>query len=661
MSLREFIVAGRHRAWREEESFSLAQQYAQNGLSPKERVADRFVRLCGRQKPVILPDQQIVFMRTSTCMPEIFTENEWDEIKGKHFIHELGFVSNICIDYSAALKNGLLALCEKADELQRREVEALLTLCERYRVHAQEIGRSDVAQALCVVPAQGAKTFRQALQSLRILHFAAWLEGEYHVTLGRFDQYLWPYLKADLEAGVLTQDEAQALLEDFFLSFNIDSDLYPGVQQGDNGQSMVLGGCDENGNDAFNLLSRMCLVASRTLKLIDPKINLRVDKNTPEEIYIEATRLTQAGLGFPQYANDDVVIPALQSMGYDLCDARNYVVAACWEFIIPGKGMDVVNIAALSLPKVVDKLMHKYLPESATFDEFFAHIDEVLTSEIDALIAPIKDLWFIPAPLYSLINGSEKDLSLGAKYNNFGMHGTGLSTAVDALWAIREHVFDKADVSAADLIAAVDADFAQNSELLPRLRNETAKFGQGDEAVDALAQQLLTRFARALAGRTNCRGGIWRAGTGSAMYYLWHANEMGASADGRRKGEPFAANYSPTLFAKVGGPLSVITSFTRPDLSCAMNGGPLTLEFDGNVFRSEDSLAKVAALVRTFILLGGHQLQLNAVDAAAMRDAQIHPEDHRQLIVRVWGWSAYFVQLEKPYQDHVIARQEHAV
>ena len=145
------------------------------------------------------------------------------------------------------------------------------------------------------------------------------------------------------------------------------------------------------------------------------------------------------------------------------------------------------------------------------------------------------------------------------------------------------------------------------------------------------------------------------------MFYLWSANEIGASPDGRRKGEPFGANFSVSLFAKVKGPVSVIASMTKPHFKNAINGGPLTLEFDQSVFSDEDGVQKVGLLVKSFIDLGGHQLQLNTVNLNTMLDAQKHPENHRQLVVRIWGWSAYFVELDREYQEHVIARQAYKI
>ena len=209
------------------------------------------------------------------------------------------------------------------------------------------------------------------------------------------------------------------------------------------------------------------------------------------------------------------------------------------------------------------------------------------------------------------------------------------------------------------MIQAVDSDFSDFPELLHKLRFNTPKMGQNDSEADEMGVFLLSAFANALQGMKNSRGGIYRAGTGTAMYYLNDVENLPASPDGRRRGEPLGANYSPSLFAKVGGPMSVIFSFTKPKLENTCNGGPLTLEFHSGIFDSEDTVAKTAALVKSYIDMGGHQLQLNAVNVQKLRRAQANPQDYKNLIVRIWGWSAYFTELDKPYQDHVISRQEY--
>ena len=181
------------------------------------------------------------------------------------------------------------------------------------------------------------------------------------------------------------------------------------------------------------------------------------------------------------------------------------------------------------------------------------------------------------------------------------------------------------------------------------------------DAVDELAAMLLNWFADELEGHHNDHGGIFRAGTGSAMYYVWDSRDMGATPDGRRESEELACNYSPSLFMRADGPVSIIKSFTKPDLYRVCNGGPLTIELTDTMFHNEDSVRKVAMFVKSYIDLGGHQMQINSVNREKMLDAKKHPENYRNLIVRVWGWSGYFVELDECYQDHIIKRMELAI
>ena len=653
--LYDFIVTKQHHTFRRTLGISLAEEYRARNLSPAERMAERFALLCHEERAVILEGEQIVMLRTVADLPEIFCEDEWPEYHGFPF----DSVNNFSPNYYAAIAVGLLEKRKTADEYGRRAIDSILLLADKYLEEAKRQDRDDLVEIFTRIPRYGARNFREALQFFRILHFALWLEGDTHNTVGRFDKYLYPYLKRDLEEGVLTEESALALLEDFFLSFNKDNDLYRGVQQGDNGQSMMLGGIDESGEDVFNLLSELCLKASCSNRLIDPKLNLRVSKTTPFERLKEATKLTRAGLGFPQYSNDDVVIPALLKLGYEYNDAVNYTVAACWEFIIPFVGVDIPNICAMSYPKALDEALHTHLISCATYDEFFARVRDAIRVQCDRLRASIPNKWYVPSPFMNVL--MDVDIYRGGKYHNFGFHGTGIATAADSLAAIKKYVFEEKILTKQELIEAVDSDFETDPELLHTLRYDAPKLGNNDDFVDSIATDLLDAFADALRGKKNCRGGIYRAGTGSAMFYLDHANEIGATPDGRRKGEPFGTNYSVSLFAKVKGPVSVIGSMTKQHFENAINGGPLTLEFHPSVFSEEDGIEKIAALVKTFIDRGGHQLQLNTVSPETLLDAQKHPERYPQLIVRIWGWSAYFVDLDKRFQDHVIRRQVYTV
>jgi len=649
----QIVIEKAHRVYRKTVG-EIAEEYKKQSLAPAERMTRRFEWLCQQEEPVLLPGEKISFLRTVRNLPDVFTQDEWEKIRKEHFIHELGYQSNLAANYAKVLEKGLLALKDGADACTCRSIDAILGLTARYAEAARETGREDIACVLNRVPAYGARSFPEALQSVRIMNFAFWLEGNYHNCLGRFDQYAYPYFKKDMEAGVLSEAEALELVEEFFLSLNRDSDLYPGVQQGDNGQSLMLGGKRADGSCGFNKLSELCLIASRNLKLIDPKINIRVDKNTPDHIFALCSELTKAGLGFPQYSNDDVVIPGLIGCGYAPEDAVEYTVAACWEFIIPGVGRDVANIGALSIPKMVDICLHRDLRNCTDMAQFRACLREQIRRGCEEICQKVDRLWFVPSPLLDRIMDD-------TKYLNYGVHGVGMSTGADSLTAIEEHVFVKKDITADRLIRAVDTDFAEEPELLHLLRYETPKLGCDSEEADENLCWLMEAFADALQGRKNEFGGIWRAGSGSAMFYLWHTEDIGASADGRRKGEPLGANYAVSLFARPDGPFSVIRSMTKPDMKRVINGGPMTIEFHDSMFADEDATFKVGQFVKRFIHMGGHQLQLNAVNVQVLKDAQAHPEKYPQLIVRIWGWSAYFVELDRPYQDHVIARQEYSL
>ena len=649
-----FIIDRTHRELRVPCEVDFAALFSKENLCDEERMCRRFETIMAMETPRILPNEKIVLTRSVSNIGHIHTDDEDQKIAKEYYIHGT-YVNNICPEYEEMIRDGFDAHYDSASSYQKRMMDAVVDLCDRYRALAQEQRRDDVVEVFSQIPSRGARNFREALQFFRVLHFALWIEGDYHITIGRFDQYMYPYYQKDIEAGVYTREEAFDLLCDFFLSFNKDSDMYVGAQQGDNGQSLVLGGIDKEGNDCYNELSELCLRASAELKLIDPKINLRVNKNTPLSIYEEGSKLTRLGLGFPQYSNDDVVIPGLVKLGYDYEDAVNYVVAACWEFIIPGVGDDIVNLNAFNLAGAADRAIRKYAPKATKFEDVLVGMRQEIRDECEAFNASIKRIHFLPSPMIDLLRPAKK-------YRNFGAHGVGIATAADSLAAVKKYVFDEKVITAEELIAAMDNNFKTSPELLHLLRYEAPKMGcENGEIAAELSREVLYAYADAVAGLKNCFGGIWRAGTGTAMMYLRHANAMGATADGRFAKESFGANFSPSIFAKTAGPVTVCEHFSTANMERTLNGGPLTLEFAMSIFQDEETVTKLAMLVRYFILRGGHQIQLNAVDPKKLREAQADPDKYRQLIVRVWGWSAYFVELDKPYQEHVIMRQEYTL
>ena len=576
---------------------------------------------------------------------------------------------NLTIDYKKILEIGLdgyfTEIGKRVQDADPKKNEfysaariclfAMKTLVRKWREKAKEEGKNRLYDTLLIVPEGGATDYYQATIVCKFMQYALRLAGVTHVTLGRFDRYCLPYYTASRKAGK-TEEELLEETENFFLSLNFDSDLYSVVQTGDNGQSMVLG-------PELNDLSELCLRASEELKLIDPKINLRVNKSTPLSVYERGTKLTKQGLGFPQYSNDDVVIPGLMALGYQKEDAEDYSVAACWEFITSGCGADVPNITTMNYPKVVETATKKHLLFARSFDNFMKGVKKELKKYALDRIKEKAQWRPRPKPILSIFVSPciERGLDIsagGAKYNNFGMHGAGLSTAVDSLAAIKKTVFDEKTISKRQLMKTLKNNFEGYSDLRNVLLN-CPKMGNNDDRADRLATELMNAFSVCVNGRPNGLRGVFRAGTGSAQEYVFSGKKVGATADGRKAGEPFACSYSPSLQARPNGPLSAIQSFTKADLTKTINGGPFTIEIHDNVFRNEEGEKKVAALIRSYFLLGGHQMQINAINRDILLDAKLHPEKHPNLIVRVWGWSGYFNELAPEFQDHIINRCEY--
>ena len=675
----DFFVKNReHRLLRKEIPFTLDDIAADESLSFDKRATKAHARVLQNEEIVVFDFEKIACTRLMKKIPDY--PHPPAKHLGRRISHMLnepsiGGISNNAAHYEYVLTHGLdhvrqdvlTCLEQRSDDLTAVDfwenqlilIDEIIAFGERIREAARTVGNETVAESFSVVPRQAPKNLLQALQFLRFLNFVLRYENPTHTPWGRFDQYMYPFYLADRKAGMSTE-EAFELVCEFFISLNRDSDIYFGIQQGDNGQSLVLGGVDAQGNSAYNELSELCIKASLELAVIDPKINLRVDHRTPFEVYRLGSRLTKKGLGFPQYSNDDIVVPALVGFGYDIADARDYAVAGCWEFVIPGYGAEGINYEAMPFVKLINTAVTRGLAACKGFDEFM----DVLRTVMDEEMQEIQKAFFTTplrcSPMNSLLSREAiqkgQDISNCGKYNNYGLHGPGIATAVDSLAAIKKYVFDEALVSPEMLADAVEHNFEGYDSLWRKLRYDAPKMGNDDDFVDDLAIRLIDMYADVTGQYRNGYGGVYRPGTGSAMYYMWMAQDIGASPDGRKAGEPLPANYSPSLNVKIKGPVSMFKSFTKPDLKKVCNGGPVTLELHDSVFRNDEAIDKVAALVQTFVELGGHQLQLNAINADILRKAQANPQEYRNLVVRVWGWSGYFVELSEEYQNHIIAR-----
>ncbi|MDD4772544.1 MAG: pyruvate formate lyase family protein [Eubacteriales bacterium] len=557
------------------------------------------------KKNKLLEDTRIYGLRTITSFPDIYSETELGLIKENHYVHEKGKVTNVSWAVETVLKEGLDGRRKRLLNGDREDPEFVACAAETIDIierfadkYADAITRSDFAEkgaSLSRSIRTGARTMSEALQIFRILHFAIWCTDCYHNTVGRFDQWLLPFYRHDIENGIENRESALELIEDFFISFNWDSDLYYSLAWGDNGQSLVLGGMLPDGSNGVNELTVLALTAAKEIRVIDSKINLRVSRDTPSELYEIGTELTRIGLGFPQYSNDDVVIPCLEHWGYKTEDARNYAIAACWEFIVPEAAMDILNINGLSLAEVVRNTIVGHLEESCDMNTLLAFVKESVREKALELTSVVKNLHLEPSPLLSVLMRDclekGRDMSRGLEYNNFGLHGTGISCGADQLAAVENLVYNSGTVEKKRLLRAKESDFAGDSDLQWLLRNKAPKMGR-DERADQLGDTLLGYFADSLDNLRNERGGVWRAGTGSAMYYVRHSRQLPATADGRGAGEYLPANFSPSLFLTNSGPLSVLLGFSPKSLLRASNGGPMTLEIHDTVFNDEANCLK---------------------------------------------------------------------
>ena len=428
---------------------------------------------------------------------------------------------------------------------------------------------------------------------------------------------------------------------------------------------------DANGGYSMALNSECPEIAVQCLKAARgrrrPMIELFVDESTPNEVWQAAFDALRSG-GQPAFYNAKPLFEGLKKRFPSIRDEDIswFCGAGCTESTIAGRSAIGSLDAGINLLLVFERSMREHLCGAESFDDFAQKVGREIELECDVLMekckckslptyVPLISSFILPC----IARG--RDISCGgAKYNNYGSHGAGISTAADAMAAIREGIFERKEFTAEQLLAALDADFNGYEELQKKLLSYP-KMGNNDDRADLLGCFLMERFSAYLNGKPNDKGGVYRAGTGSAMDYIRKARNVGATADGRNAYTPFGSSYSPSPNARLKGPLSNVQSFTKFDLRKICNGGPFTIEIHDTVFRNDEGERKVAQLIKTYIDLGGHQIQINAINRDVLLDAKKNPENYPNLIVRVWGWSGYFTELDTVYQDHVISRMEFGV
>lgn len=554
----------------------------------------------------------------------------------------------------------------------------------------RELG--EIASACEWLAGHPARNFREALQATWFLLVLLQMESNASsFSLGRFDQYMLPYVERDRETGALTLGAAQELLEYFWLKCNeivllrssTSARYFAGFPIGFN---ITTGGQLADGGDATNLVSFMCLRAQAALGMTQPNLSIRIHRNSPQDFLETAAFVISRGSGMPQVFNDEVIVPGQLARGITPEDAANYAVVGCVELSTPGKALGWSDAAMFNLVRVLELtlfggadaqsgaqigLAHAPLGEMTSFDvlqlSYDAQMQHFVRLMIDGCaVVERTHAEVLPSPFLSLVveDCVARGLDVtagGAHYNFSGVQGVQVANVADSLAAVEHAVFGEHWIGGEELLEVLRANFAGHELLRQRLLNGIPKYGNDDDRVDRFAQQWADRYSELVGSYPTPRGGTFQPGFYTVSAHVPMGANVGATPDGRRRGEPLAdGGLSPSAGRDLKGPTAVLNSVSKANLALASNGTLLNMKFLPSFFDGEEALAKFVTLLRGFSRLRIPHVQFNVVSAQTLRAAQDNPASYRGLVVRVAGYSAYFVELDRNLQDEIIRRTEFA-
>lgn len=620
---------------------------------------------------------------------QIFSVNQTDKGQG-----------HIIIDYPRLLNNGLGALVAEMRERCARDTQntfyaAALILLEasqrhilRYAALAEELAQSSDATrreellAMADISRHNAQhkpqTFWQACQLFWYMNVILQYESNASsLSIGRFDQYMLPFYQASLTQG---DDPAflKELLESLWVKCN-DVVLLRSTSSAryfagfPTGYTALLGGLTENGRSAVNVLSFLCLDAYQSVQLPQPNLGVRVNELIDRPFLLKTAETIRLGTGIPQIFNDEVIVPAFLNRGVSLEDARDYAVVGCVELSIPGKTYGLHDIAMFNLLKVMEIAMQENEGNSGlTYEGLIEHIRARINHYIALMVegSNICDIGhrdWAPVPLLSSFISdcleTGKDITDGgARYNFSGVQGIGIANLSDSLHALKGLVFEQQRLSFDKLLAVLKANFAtpEGEKVRARLINRFEKYGNDIDDVDNISAELLRHYCKEVEKYRNPRGGIFTPGSYTVSAHVPLGAVVGATPDGRLAGEQLAdGGLSPMLGQDMQGPTAVLKSVSKLDNYLLSNGTLLNVKFTPATLEGDAGLQKLADFLRAFTQLKLQHIQFNVVNAETLREAQRRPQDFAGLVVRVAGYSAFFVELSKEIQDDIIRRTAH--
>lgn len=578
---------------------------------------------------------------------------------------------------------------EAAAAFARRYAELAAAMAEKESDVQRKAELKRIAEVCRRVPAEPVRTFYEAVQSLWFTFLVIQIES-FGPGVGflRADQYLYPYYKRDLEEGRITREGALELIELLYIKANELVIPYPaeaakifaGFTMSAN---VTLGGLTKDGKDAVNELSYLFLEAEKEVGLNSEDIIVRVHRKNPDAFLMKACEVARALRGKIKFVGDETIIQQLVKDGKPVEDARDYAVTGCNSPTVPGLSLDVpggiVNLPLmleLALNNGVSRITGEQIGPQTGDPRKFRSYEEVWNAykkQVEALIPTAllfrnvdKQLFaeYLPSPFQSALYHSciEKgvDVINGGTdpYISFAVSLGGAPNVGDSLAAIKKVVFEDKKISMARLVDALDKNFEGEEELLHLLK-AAPKFGNNDDYVDSIVNDVLAHAAGEVARYRGFRGAVSNAAAGVITANIPLGYLVGALPDGRRAGEPLAeGGISPYQGRNVCGPTATMMSVAGLDHLKLTNGSVLNMRFSPGALKDESKMKKFAALIRTFLEAGGALVQFNIVSTGELREAQKHPEKYKDLLVRVATYSAYFVELSPELQNDIIARFE---
>jgi len=593
-------------------------------------------------------------------------------------------------------------------EAQRQELQAMDIACDAMIMYAKRhaevleqmaAGESNInrrkellemARICNKVPAQAPESIHEALQHYWFIHLGVVTELNPWDSFnpGRLDQHLQPLYEKEIAQNNINKNQVYELLQAFWIKFNnhpsppkvgvtaLESNTYTDFTL------INLGGVDEDGRDAVNEMSYIILDVIKEMRLVQPSSMIQVSKKNPDNFIAKAMDIVKTGFGQPSIFNTDAIIQEMLIQGKDIVDARNGGCSGCVEtgafgteaYILTGY-FNLPKILELTLYNGYDKRTKMQLgPKTGEVKEFKAFDDIIKAFEKQVRhFANIKlagnniiektFMDYMPVPFLSVLiddcikNGKDYVCG-GARYNSTYIQGVGLGSITDMFTAIKYHVYDNKRIDLTEILEAMDNNFDGKEDLLNQLIYHTPKYGNDDDYADINASMVFNIFYNSINGYKTPRGATTRINMLPTTCHVYFGSVIGATPDGRLEGEPLSEGISPYQGADTNGPTAVIKSASKID-HVRTGGTLLNQKFTPHLLNSEEGIKNLVHLIRAYFRMDGHHIQFNVVNAETLKQAQLHPEKHKDLIVRVAGYSDYFNDLGKDLQNEIIRRTEH--